>query len=131
MEEIIIAGNLLDQNFWMCIVEIDTIIQNSVTISILPYRGKIYRLWCVLAPGIDPEPFPQGTNIRSCNYYNGIPPLYQQIESRIRGGSFIVPGPENIFVYAGWADASFYTMGSWPPDTRFWGGTSPNEMINT
>lgn len=131
MEQYIIEGNLLDSNFWMCTVILDTILDNSLSISIQPFRGKIYHLWSVLLPGDDPEPFPNGTNLRSCYWLDGVAPLWYENEKRIRGQHFIVPAPGYIFVYWGHEDASFYTMWNWDPDYRFWGGTSGWEMLNT
>ncbi len=131
MEQVIINGNQVDTNFWMCTVDLDTIMDNVLTINIQLYRGKIYRLWTVLTPGTEPVPFPNGTSLRSCYWYNGEAPLWYEIESRIRGQHFIVPAPGYIFVYSGHEGASFYTMLEWYPDYRFWGGTSGLEMLNT
>lgn len=131
METVVLQGNQVDSNFWMCLVNLDRITIDSVHIVIQAFRGKIYGLWSVLPPGNDPVPFPIGTSLKSCNWNNGIPPLFEAIEWRIRGGTFLIPAPGYIFVYAGHSSKSFYTMLSFPPDNRFWGGSSPNESINT
>jgi len=127
--EKIIEGNSNDRNFWMCEILLDTITANTLTISVLPFTGQIYHCYSVLPPGVDPDPFPSGTNLRSCNYYNGIAPLWKEIEWSIRGGTWVLPAPGYIFVSYGAFTKSWYNLYYY--DNRFWSGTSANEILNT
>lgn len=117
--------------FWVCDVQVYSINSNTVILEVIPFFGQVGEvLNGVLPIGVNPQPFPNPTILRSCIWYNGQAPLWKRIEMKIKGGGVLTPAPGYIFVKYGHFQKSWYISLN-QQDNRFWSGTSGYTFVYT